>query len=29
MLIQMLKAKLHRATLTQCELNYAGSISID
>ena len=29
MLIQMLKAKLHRAVLTQCELNYTGSISID
>jgi len=29
MLIQMLKSKLHRAVLTQCELNYTGSISID
>lgn len=29
MLIQMLKAKLHRAVLTACELNYTGSISID
>lgn len=29
MLIQMLKAKLHRAVLTACELNYQGSISID
>lgn len=29
MFIQMLKAKLHRAVLTQCDLNYAGSISID
>ncbi|MBR6371597.1 MAG: aspartate 1-decarboxylase [Victivallales bacterium] len=29
MLIEMLKAKLHRAVLTQCELNYTGSISID
>ena len=29
MLIQMLKSKLHRAILTQCELNYTGSISID
>ena len=29
MLVEMLKAKLHRAVLTQCELNYTGSISID
>ncbi len=29
MFIEMLKAKLHRAVLTQCELNYTGSISID
>jgi len=29
MLIQMLKAKLHRAVLTACELNYQGSLSID
>ena len=29
MLIEMLKSKLHRAVLTQCELNYTGSISID
>ena len=29
MLIEMLKAKLHRAVLTQCELTYTGSISID
>ncbi len=29
MLLEMLKAKLHRAVLTQCELNYTGSISID
>jgi len=25
----MLKSKIHRATLTACELNYAGSIAID
>jgi len=25
----MLKSKIHRATLTGCELNYAGSITID
>ena len=29
MLLHMLKSKLHRAVLTQCELNYTGSISID
>ncbi len=29
MLVEMLKSKLHRAMLTQCELNYTGSISID
>ncbi len=29
MLVEMLKSKLHRAVLTQCELNYTGSISID
>ena len=29
MFIELLKAKLHRAVLTQCELNYTGSISID
>lgn len=29
MLLTMLKAKLHRATVTQCDLNYEGSISID
>jgi len=27
--IEMLKAKLHRATVTGAELNYEGSISID
>ncbi|NLX20654.1 MAG: aspartate 1-decarboxylase [Phycisphaerae bacterium] len=25
----MLKSKIHRATLTGCELNYEGSISLD
>jgi aspartate 1-decarboxylase len=29
MLLTMLKAKLHRATVTQCDLDYEGSISID
>jgi aspartate 1-decarboxylase len=26
---QMLKSKIHRATVTDCDLHYAGSISID
>tara|TARA_B100001989_G_C24548615_1_gene472645 strand:+ start:3031 stop:3393 length:363 start_codon:yes stop_codon:yes gene_type:complete len=25
----MLKAKIHRATVTQCDLNYEGSITVD
>ena len=29
MLIHMLKAKIHRATVTQADLNYVGSITID
>ena len=29
MSITMLKAKIHRATITQCDLNYEGSITID
>jgi aspartate 1-decarboxylase len=29
MLLTMLKAKLHRATITQTELHYEGSVSID
>lgn len=29
MTIEMLKAKLHRATVTGAELNYEGSVSID
>jgi aspartate 1-decarboxylase len=26
---QMLKSKIHRATITDCDLHYAGSIAID
>lgn len=29
MVLTMLKAKIHRATVTQCDLNYEGSITID
>lgn len=29
MLIEMLKAKIHRVVVTQAELNYVGSITID
>ncbi|MFM7566321.1 MAG: aspartate 1-decarboxylase [Flavobacteriales bacterium] len=29
MQIQILKSKIHRATVTQAELNYIGSITID
>ena len=29
MYITMLKSKIHRATVTQSELNYVGSIIID
>lgn len=29
MLLTMLKSKIHRATVTQSELNYVGSITID
>ena len=29
MLIEMLRAKIHRATVTQAELHYVGSITID
>jgi aspartate 1-decarboxylase len=29
MLVTMMKAKLHRATVTQADLEYEGSISID
>ncbi len=28
-MIEMLKAKIHRVTVTQAELNYIGSITID
>jgi aspartate 1-decarboxylase len=29
MLLNLLKGKIHRATVTQCDLNYEGSISVD
>ncbi len=29
MIIEVLKSKIHRATITQANLNYVGSISID
>ena len=29
MTIKMLKAKIHRATVTQAELDYVGSITVD
>jgi aspartate 1-decarboxylase len=29
MLLSMMKAKLHRASVTQADMNYEGSISID
>ena len=29
MIIEVLKSKIHRVTVTACELNYIGSISID
>ena len=29
MQLTMLKAKIHRARVTQCDINYEGSISID
>ena len=29
MTITMLKAKIHRATVTQAALNYVGSITVD
>ncbi len=29
MLLTMLKGKLHRAAVTQCDLHYEGSVSID
>ncbi len=27
--LTMLKAKIHRATVTQCDLNYEGSLTVD
>lgn len=29
MIIEVLKSKIHRVTVTDCELNYIGSITID
>ncbi len=29
MIIEVLKSKIHRARVTQAELNYVGSITID
>ncbi len=29
MLLTLLKGKIHRATVTQCDLDYEGSISVD
>lgn len=29
MLLTLLKAKIHRATVTQCDLEYEGSITVD
>ena len=29
MMLEMLKGKIHRARLTQCELDYEGSLEID
>ena len=29
MYLEMLKGKIHRATVTQAELNYVGSITVD
>ena len=29
MLLTLLKGKIHRATVTQCDLHYEGSISVD
>lgn len=29
MMLEMLKGKIHRATVTQAELNYVGSITVD
>ncbi|MCB1529900.1 MAG: aspartate 1-decarboxylase [Rhodospirillales bacterium] len=29
MILTLLKAKIHRATVTQCDLHYEGSITVD
>lgn len=29
MLLTMMKAKIHRASVTQCDMHYQGSISVD
>ena len=29
MLVTMLRCKLHRATVTECDLHYQGSLKID
>lgn len=29
MILTLLKSKIHRATVTQCDLNYEGSITVD
>lgn len=29
MILTLLKSKIHRATITQCDLNYEGSITVD
>ena len=29
MILEMLKSKIHRATVTQAQLHYVGSITID
>lgn len=29
MILTMMKSKIHRATVTQCDLNYEGSVTID
>jgi aspartate 1-decarboxylase len=29
MLVKILRCKLHRATVTECDLNYQGSLAID
>ena len=29
MMLHMFKSKIHRATITQADLNYAGSLTLD